>query len=208
MLDYRKMTQNELVSCALLASQAFYGYEYFSIFVPDDKRRERFLDALIKCEFRANANSAETRFVTARENGRIVAVAQLCTPDFKRASDLDYIRSGYLSAVLRGGIRAVNAWVDMDRAASAPCHELAGNNWYLSLLTVAKSVEGHGIGSRFLNEYLIPYVKNAGGETLSLFTNSDINRRFYEKNGFNLFDERRFGYGGRSMGSWSYSMKL
>lgn len=45
-------------------------------------------------------------------------------------------------------------------------------------------------------------------QILCLFTNSEINRGFYEKNSFTLFDERRFEYGGKSVSSWSYSMKL
>ena len=69
----------------------------------------------------------------------------------------------------------------MEKIASAPCHELTGKNWYLSLFTVAKSAEGKGIGSRFLNECLIPYVKDAGGETFSLFTNSEINCSFMKR---------------------------
>ena len=119
-----------------------------------------------------------------------------------------YLTSGYLGAVWTGGIRAVTAWLKMEEKVSAPCHELPGRNWYLSLFTVAKSDEGTGIGSDFLQEYLIPYVKAADGECLSLFTNSKINCRFYEKNGFSLFDEKTFEYEGKTIGSWSYRMKL
>ena len=96
----------------------------------------------------------------------------------------------------------------MEKQASAPCHGLVGNIWYLSLLIVAKDREGKGIGSRFLNECIIPRVQDAGGESLSLFTNTELNRKFYEKNGFILFDERRFEYGGKNIGSWSYAQKL
>ena len=102
----------------------------------------------------------------------------------------------------------MNAWQDMEKEASAPCHELPGKNWYLSLLTVAKAAEGKQVGSRFLNECLIPYVKEAGAETFSLFTNSELNCRFYEKNGFTLFDEKRFERDGKSVGNWSYVMKI
>ena len=96
----------------------------------------------------------------------------------------------------------------MEKIASAPCHELTGKNWYLSLFTVAKSAEGKGIGSRFLNECLIPYVKDAGGETFSLFTNSEINCSFYEKNGFTIFDEKTLECSGKTVGNWSYIMEL
>ena len=207
-LAYGKMTREELDPCALLAAEAFYDYAYFSIYIPDDTRRKRCLDAMIRTEFRANWKNPEVTFFTASEDGRPVAVAQLCAPDFKKPSDAAYISSGWLGVMRKGGFRQVNAWNDMEKLASAPCHALAGKNWYLSLLTVAKSDEGRGVGSRFLNECLIPYARDAGGETFSLFTNSEANRRFYEKNGFSLFDEKRFEYGGKRIGSWSYAMKL
>ncbi len=207
-LACKKMLREELDPCALLAAEAFYDYEYFSIYIPDDARRKRCLNAMIKTEFRANWGNPEVTFFTASEDGRPVAVAQLCAPGFKKPSDAAYIRFGWLSVMRRGGIREVNAWNDMEKIASAPCHALAGRNWYLSLLTVAKADEGKGIGSRFLHECLIPYVRDAGGETFSLFTNSESNRRFYEKNGFSLFDEKRFEYGGKAIGSWSYAMRM
>lgn len=208
MTVYKKMTREELNECSLLAAEAFYDYEYFSIYIPNDKRRKRFLGTLLQLEFHANYDKPGVVFMTARENDRIAAVAQLCAPDFKKPSDAEYIRRGWVRVLLSGGIRQVNAWHTMEMQASAPCHELAGKNWYLSLLTVAKAEEGKGIGSRFLNDFLIPYVKNAGGETLSLFTNSEINRRFYENHNFSLFDEKHFEYEGRSIGSWSYIKKI
>lgn len=207
-LDYTIMTKEERNACALIAAEAFYDYEYFSIYVPDDARRRRFLDTLIKLEFRANWSSPEAIFITARDRGRVVAVAQLCTPAFKKPTDFKYIRTGWIDAMMKGGPRRAMAWNDMERLASAPCHNLSGKNWYLSLLTVAKSAEGKGIGTRFLNEYLIPYAKNAGGETFSLFTNSEINRAFYEKNGFTMFDEQHFEFGGKRIGNWSYVKEL
>ena len=208
MLTYRKMAPEESDQCALLAAQAFADYEYFSIYIPDDRRRLRFLNALIRCEFKANRGRPEVEFITALEDGKIVAVAQLCRPDFRRPSDADYVRAGWFGVLFRGGVRQVNAWNDMEKRASAPCHSLQDGNWYLSLLTVAKAEETKGIGSRFLCEHLIPRARDAGGKFFSLFTNSENNCRFYENNGFSLFDEKRFEYAGKSIGSWSYVMDL
>lgn len=208
MTVYKKIAREELNECSLLAAEAFYNYEYFSIYIPNDKQRKRFLNALLQLEFHANFDKSGAVFMTAVENGRIAAVAQLCAPDFKKPSDAEYIRRGWFRVMLTGGIRQVNAWHSMEVQASAPCHELTGKNWYLSLLTVAKAEEGKGIGGRFLNDCLIPYVRNAGGEALTLFTNSELNRRFYESHNFSLFDEKHFEYGGRSIGSWSYIKKI
>jgi GNAT superfamily N-acetyltransferase len=208
MLEYQVMEPSEWKACALLAAEAFYDYAYFSIYVPDDERRKRFLRALIQCEFKANRNLEAVTFFTAKESGKTVAVAQLCSPEFKKPDDMTYVRSGWFSAVFKGGSKGVNAWNAMEKVASAPCHQLPGKNWYLSLLTVAPDSERKGIGSRFLNECIIPFVKGRGAEILSLFTNSEENRKFYVKNGFSEFDEKHFTYEGKTIGSWSYIMRF
>ena len=208
MIDYTAMDPRELRGCAALAARAFYDYEYFSLYLPEEARRQAFLDALLLCEFRANRAKPEVKFLTAREDGRLLAVAQLCSPAFRKPTNLCYLRCGWLGVLRWGGSGPVNAWNAMEKLASAPCHGLGGQNWYLSLLTVAREEEGRGIGSRFLQECLIPYVKKEGAEIFSLFTNSEGNRRFYEKNGFTEFDAQRFSYGKGSIGSWSYVMRF
>ena len=80
----------------------------------------------------------------------------------------------------------------MEKQALVPCQNLRGRKWYLNNLAVEKARQGKGIGTRFIQEYIIPHVKENGGEVLCLFTNSEINRRFYDKNSFTLFDEREF----------------
>ena len=208
MCEYHYMTRAEKRQCAALAAEAFSDYAYFSVYISNDAQRKRCLKAMIQCEFLANWGKPGAVFLTARDNGRVVAVAELCAPGFRKPSDLEYIKSGWLGVLLKGGVKQAGAWLAMDRQASAPCRKVEGKNWYLSLLTVAKSDEGKGIGSKFLTECLIPYARNAGGETFSLFTNSEINRRFYEKNGFVLFDEKQFEYEGKTIGSWSYLIRL
>ena len=57
-------------------------------------------------------------------------------------------------------------------------------------------------------EWIIPYAKERGAETLSLFTNSELNKKFYVKNGFSEFDEKQFRHEGKTIGSWSYVMRF
>ena len=208
MITFDTMKRSELKECAALAARSFYQYDYFSIWFPKENKRKRFLDALVECEFKANSELDTVRFITAKDGDKIIAIAQLCAPNFQKPSDITYIVSGWLKAQFRGGTKAVNAWRKMEEKASAPCHSLSGKNWYLSLLSVHSGVQGKGIGSRFLKEYLIPFVEQNGGETLSLFTNSEINRSFYQKNGFEEFDEKVFSFNGKILGSWSYIKKL
>ena len=208
MITFDDMKHSEMRECAALVARSFYQYDYFSVWFTEEKRRKKFLDALVQCEFKANSNLDTVHFLTVRDNDRIIAVAQLCAPRFQKPNDMTYILSGWFKAQLRGGTKAVNAWTEMDRKASAPCHALPGQNWYLSLLSVDPGMQGKRVGSRFIKEYLIPFVQQNGGETLSLFTNSEINRAFYLKNGFEEFDKQEFTYNGKTIGSWSYIYKI
>lgn len=206
MLSFERMQRADLLSCANLAAHAFGDYEYFSIYVEDDRKRQRFLRALLRSEFRSNQNNAT--FITAKKDGVLTAVAMLCAPDYKKPSDGQYLRSGYLAAMFHGGVRNVSAWNEMEKQASAPCHALGENTWYLSLLTVDPAYAGQGIGSGILRDCLIPYVRQQGGSALCLFTNSQRNRLFYQKNGFTEFHAQQFSYNGKQIGSWSYCLNL
>ena len=202
MVTFEKMMPHERGECAALAARAFGDYEYFTDYVPDDKKRTLFLNTMLQIEVRLNDGPAT--FFTAKDDGKIVAVAMLCPPDYKKPSDMAYMKAGFGKCFQQGGIRDVAAWNDMEGKAGQPCHRLAGKVWYLNLLTVEPSCKGQGIGTKMLRECILSYVKEHGGDTLCLFTNSENNRKFYQKNGFNEFDEQWFTYHGKKLGSWSY----
>ena len=206
MLTFERMREDETGICVDLAAHAFADYEYFSVYVPNDRKRMRFLLAMLQSEFRANRSLAN--LFTAKEDGKVVAVAMLCDPDYKKPTDMDYMKAGFGKVFLRGGIRNVSAWNAMEAKALTPCRGLTGNTWYLNLLTVDSVLEGRGIGSKMMQEFLIPYVRDHGGATLCLFTNSEINRKFYLKNCFEEFHAEHFSYRGKSIGSWSYRFKI
>ena len=174
--------------------------------IPNEQRRTRFLRTMLAIEVRINDGPAD--FFTAKEDRKILAVAMLCPPEYKKPSDMAYMRAGFGKCFLQGGIRDVAAWNAMGGKAGQPSHSLGGHTWYLNLLTVEPTRKGQGLGSRMLRECILPYVKEHGGETLCLFTNSEINRTFYQKNGFEEFDQRYFNCKGKKLGSWSYRISI
>ena len=95
MLSFEAMKPEEREICAELAAKSFYDYEYFTDYVPDDKRRWRFLRTMLAIEVKINDGPA--RFFTAKEDGQIVAVAMLCDPDYRKPSDAEYIKAGFLA---------------------------------------------------------------------------------------------------------------
>ena len=192
--------------CIELVAKSFGNYDFFSVYFPNDKRRPRFLRSMLGVEFKVNKGLVH--FLTAKENGKTVAVALLRDPNYQMPSVKEYLQAGFWKNIVIGGWNEVVAWFDMDQKAGVTCQELGGKTWYLHLLAVDVSHEGKGVGSRMQQECLIPYIKEHGGEALSLYTNSEINRRFYTKNGFKEFHAQEFFYKGKGFGSWSYIMNL
>ena len=206
MVTFEQMTTQERAACVELAARAFADYEYFSVYVPDDKRRLRFLKAMLTAEFKVNADRAA--FFTIKNENKLRAVVMLCDPNYQKPTDMEYMKAGFGKVFLRGGIRNVSAWNAMEAEAMKPYRSFTGNVWYLNLLTVDPAYEGKGFGSEIMQDHILPYVRDHGGDSLCLFTNSEINRRFYRKNGFEEFHEQQFTYKGKTIGSWSYQIKI
>ena len=202
-MTYEEMRPEEMKNCVELASKAFGHYDFFSVYIPS-RRIPRFLRSMLGVEFRVNQGLV--RYFTAKENGKIIAVAIVRDPSYKMPTEKQYLKAGFWKNLVIGGYKNVVAWYEMDQTAIKPCETLGGKTWFLHLLAVDVEKEGMGIGSRMLQECVIPYVKEQGGETLCLYTNSEINRKFYKKNGFREFDSTVFSYKGNSFGSWSYRL--
>ena len=205
MIRYEQVRREDLPACTALAVRSFMDYAYFANYFPEADRRRRFLEKMLEIEFRLCFG--KTDIWGAWDGERLCAVALLCSPEWVKPSAWEYMKAGYGKVFLAGGIRQVADWDDMNAAAMKPCHAEKGA-WYLSSLTVDRDLEGQGIGSRMLRECLVPRIRAQGGKSLVLFTNSEENQRFYEKNGFWLFHEEEYSYRGKNMGSWSYRMDI
>ena len=68
------------------------------------------------------------------------------------------------------------------------------------------------MGSKMLNECIIPYIKEQcigdEPETFITFTNTEINKKFYLKNGFTEFDYTTIQMSDSAVGNWSFRMNV
>jgi GNAT superfamily N-acetyltransferase len=143
-------------------------------------------------------------------DGKIVATAELNAPDYKDPSVLSYLLHGWLKVYKTADKKRIDDWIAMDEAAGQPCHEYQKTGpdiWYVSSLTVDPSMQGIGLGTKFV-DYYENYILECGGKQVVLVTNSQKNLNFYLKCGYELFDEREFVYNGNRMGSWSLKKVL
>lgn len=207
-VDFGKMKHSEIRQAAELATRAFDDYEYFTNWFPAKQERNKIQFALIWHEYKTNFGPA--KYLVARDNGKLVAVAQLNPPTYRKPSDFRYVLHGWLNVYKAGDRKLIEKWMEMDAAAGKPCHDYQKTRpdiWYASSLTVDPSAQGTGIGTRFI-EYWESYVRERGGKQIVFFTNSQKNLSFYLKRGYEVFDEREFEYQGKKMGSWSLRKRL
>lgn len=207
-LEFGKMKRGEIREAAELAARAFDDYEYFTNWFPEKEERNRIQKAIIWREYKTNFGKAD--YLTARLDGKLAAVSQLNPPRYRKPSDLRYVLHGWLKVYREGDRKTIDDWLAMDAAAGKPCHDYQKTGpdiWYASSLTVDPSVQGTGVGSRFI-EYWEDYIRERGGKELVFFTNSEKNIAYYQKRGYEVFDERTIEHKGKTMGSWSVRKKL
>lgn len=208
-IEFGILDREELGESVELATRAYMSYEYFTNFFPNPEERRNVLRSML---YRSGlTNFGKTHFLTAKIDGKMVAVAQIDDPQYRRPSVLQFLIHGWLMVYIGAKIKHVNSWLSMDTIASKPCHDYqqaSPDIWYTSSVTVAPEFQRRGIGSKFI-EFWEDYIRERGGKQLILFTNSEKNLAFYRKNRFEIFDERDILIpDGSKMRSWSVRKTL
>ncbi len=127
------------------------------------------------------------------QNGEIVVAALLKHRDKHDISLIDYIAAGGIKLIKMGGFSVLNM-LRVTNKAKKSYKSLKVPAWYLEVLGVSPSYQGKSLGSKMINDCLIPFISKSRGGVLALFTNTDLNRSFYKKNGFEKFSESRIWY--------------
>lgn len=205
-LTFREAERKDIEEVSVLGAKSYHDYEYFSIFFPDERVRYNFGVELQRTGCRTALR--RDRIMLAECDGRIVAGAELIAPYDDEQSGFDFFRNGGLKVLLAGGFKESLRWLDMQEETGKICHDIKEPHWYLNSFAVDNDLKGQGIGTRMMQEYIIPFIAENGGGPLYLITNSEINSRFYLKNGFELFSYEEFTYNGKKMGNWAFRMDV
>lgn len=208
-IEFGVLKREELSDAVELSFRAYEYYEYFLNFFPDLGLRHKVIRSVLYGTWRAVMQ--KSHFLTVKIDGKIVGLAVLEDPHYKKPSDLQFLLHGWWNVYFSAGIKRVNAWVNMDETAGTPCHDYQHNGeniWYCSSLTVDPPYQGKGVGTQLV-AFMEEYIREHGGKQLTLFTNSEKNLAFYKKNNFEVFDECDIAVrDGLKMRSWSVKKSL
>ncbi len=210
MIICREVKKSEIKKIAELVATSFGEYPMYTIAFRDKfKSKDDFVRYMKKLNrVHIGANARKHKCFVGVVDGKIVSVALLQNPNIKRVSLFDYILAGGVGLLFPVGFKRLIGFFDISNEAHKDCAERCGNAWYVELLAVSPDCKGQGLGTKMLNDCLIPYVESQKGTEIALITNTPYNCKFYEKNGFINFAVSELKYEANIIKNWSFYKNL
>ncbi|WP_078394480.1 GNAT family N-acetyltransferase [Shouchella patagoniensis] len=205
MIIYREANAEELHTIAELLAKSFRDYPFFDLFMSSQKKEQLFTD--IHALNTKSYFKKHVVLVAIREE-TIVAAALLKHRDRRDVGLFGYVAAGGLSVALKGGPAFLRDFLSVANEAKAAVERLEKPVWYLESLVVDPSQQGQRLGSKLLNDGIIPYIAKNDGGPLTLITNIEINRTFYKKNGFEEINAKTIKRNGHSVNNWSFKKEI
>ncbi|OUL06386.1 GNAT family N-acetyltransferase [Bacillus spizizenii] len=205
MFLYRQARADELNKVAKLFHESFKQYPFMDLLVKRGKKDRSFIFEMHKVLTKAYFKK-HFCFVGI-QNGEIVVAALLKHRDKRDISLSDYIAAGGIKLIKMGGFSVLNM-LTVANEAKKSYRSLKEPAWYLEVLGVSPSYQGKSLGSKMINDCLIPFISKSGGGVLALITNTDLNRSFYQKNGFKEFSESRIRRFDHEIYNWGFKRKV
>ncbi len=208
MINYREARTDEIREIAKFTTETFGDYPFFKFAFRNLNSEEKYLKYMDKLHYvHIRANMYKYKCFVGTLNGKIVSAALLQNPNVRRVTIFDYIRAGGVGLLFPVGFGSLIDFFDISEESHKPCEKYK-NAWYVEMLVVNKELKGKGIGSDMLNNCLIPYVNSERGTQLALVTNTEQNCRFYEKNGFDMFDKTVLDMNGKPVDNYCFIRNL
>ena len=145
-------------------------------------------------------------------DGRLICAGLLCDGSKSNKNLFGMLGAGGISLIRYAGIKITRMAIDFDKQGQNGFYKteqtLRKPYWYMPYLAVARDMQGGGIGSAFISEGLIPYLRTQQANDFILFTNTDRDFKFYEKNGFSLLCSDTLKSHGARVSCWNFVYRL
>lgn len=206
MVSYHEASKSECKRLAKLAADSFGDYPFFSFALRDSFQDEQDYRAYVEKLNRINlrAYMRQHKCFVGTSGDQIVSAALLQDPSKPKVNVGQYLMSGGASLMFPVGLNRILDFLSMTEEATADCAKAYPDAWYLEMLVVNGGMKGHHLGSRMLQDCILPYVHAKGGKTLSLITNTEQNCKFYAHHGFSEFSRRPLTRRGHTIMNWSF----
>lgn len=208
---YRKATITDLDSVVNLSAIAFKKDPLYKIIEIYCKNESTYLDFVKNSQrsfIKSSLASSSTVCLVSQNQGKVVAFAILERPNHKKTNFISYMRHGGWKLFHTTNLFNLLKYIKLLEQVIEPLNKIESPNWYLAHFAVDVDYQGKSIGSKMLKECVLPYLKKHKGYLLTLCTQTLKNSKFYDKNGFSLFDHRILTLNHHHLKTWSFYLKF
>ena len=209
-MQFRKATPNDLKEMSQLAATSFADYVIYEQSVKSTFKTKadyhRFLYEIHYVQFATFLRKGIS--IVGTIDDEIVGLALLEPPQFKSLSLWDYVWSGGLRLIPYMLKNRLLHFMDKMDKASKKCIDGTPQSWYLSMFAISKLHQGKQLGTKMIQDCVIPFVKKQGGRRLTLITNNEVNQKFYSKNGFVQFFANQLHFKDGDAPNWSFKLEV
>lgn len=201
-MKFRRAQKSELSAVINLFSESFKDYPLMTLFSSEQRDSAPFVIELYKVNTRVHFRK-HLCFIGELE-GQVVVAALLKKKNTSEIGFLDYAISGGWRLIKHLGLSDFLTFLKVNEEMGMACRQLNSTSWYLDSLAVDQRQQGKHLGSKIINQCLIPYIAQNDGGLLTLVTNTERNRQFYLKNGFKEFSNAHIKVGEQQLANFSF----
>ena len=182
----RLATRADIPEMTRIITEGFLDYPLHVMLEPYLYRPERYPECLTVINRMLAASYQRLRHALVVEHeGRIVGTALM--HDRKVGVLQSFLNGGY-EFYRYASPRLVKDFSDVVDRADRVTIDKGDFDWYLEVLSVDKSMRGHGVGRWLVSQVLPDYVAKRGGRAYGFVTSTEKNARFYLNGGCELLD--------------------
>ena len=212
-ITFRQATlEKDFDQCFEIHYEAFKDYPIFNIYTANTpEQQENFNKSLMNVQL--NESFKNDIVFVAEKGNEMVGVALFQNPEHKEPNIFQYLYSSGIAMIRHiwyGGFKNTFGFLDMVDKCNAPLMEYSEKHptWTLESISVKRKYFRQGIGSRMINECIIPYIKENNGNCLMLVTNTEGHTLFYKKNKFELFNKTEFICNNQLVKNWVFKRDI
>lgn len=201
---FRQADKEDLVKVTELLAESFLDYPLFCVIEENQEKRYSLVYELQYIN--TQLYIAKHQCFVVMDDRKLIGVALLKDLQKDHKDFWSYIYLGFFRLLKKGLMVKVIQYLKLMNGTSVFSQQ--ENAWYLDSFAVSKKAQGLGLGSEILQCVIFSYIKEHGGGQLFLSTNTEWNRKFYQKNGFDEYKETKLTLNEHSVKDWSYRKKI
>ncbi|MEJ8302940.1 GNAT family N-acetyltransferase [Saccharibacillus sacchari] len=202
MQSYRLAEKHEIREVATLFTESFMEYPLFPLILSQGNAYKAELFRLNYINTKSYVQQ-EACFVGILD-GKIVSAVLLKKSGDSGPGFIQYLLNGGLALAARVGVGRIKHILNTLDKMKEACRRYGKKTWYVDSFAVAKGYQGKSLGSALFRYFIFPHVRKHGGGLITLVTHTELNRKFYCKNGFEVFSEFGIGPEGGRIPNYSF----